>query len=92
VSDKLALEATSAKGRLKYLTLTIQELLVTNVRKGNIASLAPLLPNSAQLEPTMIRRVLMAKITASNVLQLKLASQRAWLPQGQTVPLATIAL
>ena len=92
MSDKLALEATSAKGRPRYLTLKIPELLVTNVLKGNIASLAPLLPSFAQLAPTTTRRVLIAKFTASNAQQLKLASQRAWLPQGQTVPLATIAL
>jgi hypothetical protein len=90
--EKIALEATSVKGRQRFLTLRIPELLVTNVRKGNIARLAPLLPNSAQSEPTMIKRVLTAKITASNVLQLKLASQRAWLPQGQTVPQVIIAL
>jgi len=88
----IALEATSAKGKPRYLTLKIPELLVINVRKVNIVSLAPLLPSFAQSAPTMTRRVLMARITASNVLQLKLASQRAWLPQGQTVPLATIAL
>jgi hypothetical protein len=40
----------------------------------------------------MIRRVLIANLTASNVLQLKLASQKAWLPQGQTVPQVIIAL
>jgi hypothetical protein len=60
----IAQEATSAKGRPRYLTLTIPELLVTNVRKGYIARLAPFLPSSAQSAPTMIRRVLVARITA----------------------------
>ena len=88
----IALEATSAKARLRYLILTIPELPVTSVLKGNIVRLAPLLPSSAQLELTMTRRVRKANLTASNVLQLKLASQRAWLLQAQTVHQVIIVL
>ena len=60
----IALEATSAKARPRYLTLTIPESPVTSVLKDNIARLAPLLPSFAQLELTMTRRVRIAKITA----------------------------
>jgi hypothetical protein len=90
--EKIALEATFAKARLRYLTLTIPESPVTSVLKGNIVRLAPLLQKNAQLELTMTRRVRMTEFTASNVLQLKLASQRAWLPQAQTVHQVIIAL
>ena len=72
----IALEATSAKARRRYLTLTIPESPVTSVLKGNIVRLAPLLQKNAQLELTMTRRVRMTENTAYNVLLLKHASQR----------------
>jgi hypothetical protein len=62
--EKIAWEATSAKARLRYLTLKIPESPVTSVLKGNIVSLAPLLPSFAQLELTMTRRVRIANLTA----------------------------
>jgi hypothetical protein len=62
--EKIAWEATSAKERPRYLILTIPELPVTSVLKGNIVRLAQLLPRNAQLEPTMIRRVRKANLTA----------------------------
>jgi len=64
VLEKIVLEATSAKGKPRYLTLTIPESPVTSVLKDNIVSLVPLLQRNAQLEPTMIRRVRMTKNTA----------------------------
>jgi hypothetical protein len=64
VLEKIALEGTSAKGKPRYLTLTIPESPVTSVLKGNIVRLAPLLLSSVQLEPIMTRKVRMTKNTA----------------------------